>query len=184
MTTDLTELARGRQTRWWLWSFALFILMVPIGAFVGYLVVADGDHGWFFVVLAGLTVLYLLLILAFLFWRRRRGARWAQPPLLLGMDRGRRKGILKSVRAGEPVAEPDQAIAADVAERLARQKSLIYLVPVLVLVWILQLLTRGFDTASVFLLFGIGLNLISWPFTLRDVRRGREWLEKYGSTAD
>lgn len=78
--------------------------------------------------------------------------------------------------------DDDQVIAADLAHRLIRQRRFIYISPVLVLIWILQLVTRGFDLWSGILVASIALMCASVPYTLRDVRRAHTWLEKYSAT--
>ncbi len=183
--TDVASRARHRQTLWLWGSLAVYACLIPIGMIVGYVVIGDDtpDHSfwWFVLIASGAAVLYVGLLMAFVLWRRRRGSRWAQPPLLLGVDRSRRKSILKSVRAGEPVPDDDQVIAADLAHRLIRQRRFIYISPVLVLIWILQLVTRGFDLWSGILVASIALMCASVPYTLRDVRRAHTWLEKYSA---
>lgn len=90
--TDVALLARRRQTRWWWRGFVLYVVVIPVAAVVGYVVGGgDWDHGfWLFLLfMTGAAVLYGGLLLAFKLWRRGRGARWAQPPLMLGADRSR-----------------------------------------------------------------------------------------------
>ncbi|MDP9830227.1 hypothetical protein [Kineosporia succinea] len=175
---EIAQLARRRQDRWLRLLAGLFLLVAL--AACGILYAADPDLPlWVFLAAPPLMLVPLLAPLAWLVRRRRRGSDQAQAPLLWGVEKERRVRIIKAVRAGEPVPEQDQDIAAQAAVNLVRQRRFLWWAPLLVLLWGWNLLTGDFVAWDVMRVIAIAVWVVLPVFVVRDVRRGCRWLERH-----
>ncbi|GLY17162.1 hypothetical protein Kisp01_41770 [Kineosporia sp. NBRC 101677] len=179
--TDVVLRARRRQNRW-LGILALVSIVLTPLLYGVLFVLSDGDSPLFWVVLTLAVTAAALIPLGLVVWLRRRGTAWAQPSLLLGVDKNRRKAVVKAVRAGQPVEERDHEVAVNTAQGLVRQRRLLWMVPFFLLLWTFNLLDGEFEPWDVLIIVGIVGVTASVPFQIRDSRRGRAWLEKYGPT--
>ncbi|GLY29534.1 hypothetical protein [Kineosporia sp. NBRC 101731] len=190
--TEVTDLARRRQTRLLAGGLALYAVLLPIGCGIGFLWIdeeLDGDFWLFLLLMAGLLAVHIVPAVVFVLWRRRRGVRWAQPPLLMGVYGARRASVIHSIRAGQPVEARDQEVAIDVAHRMAaRRHIVVWFVPVYVLIGIALLVVLGWASASIpvliasiTVLFSMAVMLVSSRLALRNADRGRVWLEQHSS---
>ncbi|MCD5352718.1 hypothetical protein [Kineosporia mesophila] len=182
--TDVAQLARRRQNFWWLFLLVLCVLLLPLALVTGVLIAGSKDDEGvplFLWILGGAQFLTLLLVVAGLFWLRRRGVGWAQPPLSMGVDRQRRKAIFRSIRAVEPVPQADQEVADDLARRMSRQRWLALYLPLISLPALIGFIAGDRDTLDWLAVIAFLFMYASLPFLLRDVRRARRWREQYGS---
>ncbi|GAB6897038.1 hypothetical protein [Kineosporia succinea] len=178
---DVAREARRRQQRILLITYPMLVLLMPL-VFVGFMLTSDESFadlpvvGWLFV--AFMVLVPLLMVLGAL-WLRQRGVSWMQPPLAMGVDRARRKRIVTSIRAGEPVAPDDEVVARDTARRLQQQRWLPCLWIVLAGLSVVQFALVEQDVPHTIAMVGFGMAALSAPWALRDARRGRRWLEKH-----
>ncbi|GLY29522.1 hypothetical protein [Kineosporia sp. NBRC 101731] len=183
--TDVAQRARRRQNTVWLLFLGICVLLLPGILLATFLVVDEEDRDSlppFLWILGGVQLLILLLVLGGLFWLRRRGVGWAQPPLSLGVDRKRRQSIFKNIRAVEPVPEADQEVADDLARRMVGQRWLVLLLPLVSLPFLARIIWGDRGSLDWFSLFAFIMMYASLPFVLRDARRARRWREQYGSS--
>ncbi|MCE0537970.1 hypothetical protein LWF15_20975 [Kineosporia rhizophila] len=177
--TDEALRAWRRQNRRLRILALAFIVLTPLMYGVLF-VLSDGDSSPLFWVVLSLAVTVPALIpLGLVVWQRRRGSAWAQPSLLLGVDKDRRKAIVKAVKAGHPVEAQDHEVAVNTAQGLVRQRRLLWIVPFFLLLWTWNLLTGELEAWDVLIVIGIVGMCASMPFQIRDARRGVEWLKKY-----
>jgi hypothetical protein len=114
----------------------------------------------------------------------RSGAAWARPPLAFGLDNEHARRIRSAIKAGQPVDDADQEIAAELAQRDVNGiRSLRKGLPVFILITVISCLQGDFSGVDLYLISATLLGFAAMPSGVRRARRARRWLDAHGHQA-